>query len=911
MKPISEIWIDALDFEEKGGWKEDTQFVHLMGSGYLIAADVPGVPVEDARLEVTIPEAGKYRAWVRDRNWLRWHSPGTFNLIVNGENNGRALGALPSDAWVWEIAGDYDLAAGPCSIALHDLTGYFGRCASILLTTDPDYVPPREVGRLQKERARIRGLDAEEKYGGDYEVIVVGGGPGGVPAAIASAREGAKTLLLQDRPMLGGNGSREVGVTFDGASVGHTYAREGGIAEEIRRLRDADPVYYGDWTRAMEKLTAAEENLTVVCNQHVYDVEMADEITIAGVRTQNTRTLEHRRYTGRIFIDCTGDAWVGYYAGAKYHYGREAQYEYGESYAPEMADIITMSGCIKSGGLPFFEDKGEPVEYHAPDWVPKLPEDDKEFGRIIKGPWMHWWMEAPNDYDDMWDGEETRDALLMVVLGAYDHMKNHWEKRESILNQTLRFSSVFNGRRESRRLIGDYVLTQDDCTSGRMFDDAVTYSGWALDVHHPKGIYSGKEGPLYCAVRVPLPKVPYRCLYSKNINNLLFAGRNVSATHIAIGTLRVQNTIATMGQAAGTAAALCIRLDECPRGIYQRHIHELQQLLLKNDQYIPGLKNEDPGDPCLTSTVAASSVSHVEIFKNKHGTDGPLLPLNVARSTVFGLSRKHDRVDNLYVKLYSTRSEPCQVTLHAHTEGDLDTAPDYGEVVTAEATVPPGGENWVCFPVNIVKKEKQNSGGYLRVWLDPAEGIFWRSIETLSFYRLAGELKEDGTWDMTYGRGFYVQPQKPADIPANCAPENVINGYSRILDAERYEWVSDPEQALPQWIELTFAKPAEIDTVSLVFDTDMTNPGTPHVNHKPVKIPGVPQCVKDYDVEIFTGDGWRKIAETRGNFMRKQTHRFDAAEVEKIRVTVLATWGDKSARIMEIRAKSKEAEAVK
>ncbi len=906
MEKAREIWIDALDFTEKGGWKEDTQFVHLMGSGYLIAADEPGVPVADAAVQVEIPEAGKYRAWVRDRNWLRWHSPGTFNLVVNGENNGRVLGALPSDAWVWEIAGDYELEAGTCNIALHDLTGYFGRCASILLTTDFDYVPPREVERLQKERARIRGLSTEIVFGGDYDVIVVGGGPGGVPAAIASAREGAKTLLIQDRPILGGNGSSEVGITFDGAAVGHTYAREGGIAEEIRRLRDADPESYGDWTRAMEKLAAAEENLTVVHDQHVYDAEMADETTITGVKALNIRTLERSRYTGRIFIDCTGDAWLGYYAGAKYHYGREAKDEYGESYAPAGADTITMSGCIKSGGLPFFFDAGAPVEYHAPDWVPKLPESDEEFGRVIKGPWIHWWMEAPNDYDDMWDGEETRDALLLVVLGAYDHMKNYWEKRESIRCQKLRFASVFNGRRESRRLIGDYVLTQDDCTSGRMFEDAVSYSGWALDVHHPRGIYSGKEGPLYCAVGVPLPKVPYRCLYSKNIGNLLFAGRNVSATHIAIGTLRVQNTIATIGQAAGTAAALCIRLDESPRGIYQRHIHELQQLLIKNDQYIPGLKNEDPGDPCLTAAATASSVSSTEIFQNKHGTEGPLLPLDVTRGTVFGISRKFDHVDNLYVKLHSALSEPCQVTLHTHTEGDLDTAPEFGEEVISQATVPPGGESWVCFPVNIVKKEKQNSGDYLRVWLEPAEGISWRSLENLSFYRLAGVLGEDGNWDLKAGKGFCAQPNKPKEIIANCAPENVINGYSRILDKDRYEWVSDPTQALPQWIELAFEKPTEINSVGVVFDTDMTNPSTCHVHYRPIKFPGVPRCVKDYEVEIFTGGSWRKVAEVSGNFMRKRVHRFDTAPVEKLRITTLATWGDKSARITEIRAALEE-----
>ena len=901
MKTERELWIDALDFTEKGGWKEDTQYVHLMGSGYLIAADKPGVPVEDAVVNVQIPEAGKYRVWVRDRNWLRWHSPGTFNLVVNGENNGRVLGAMPSDAWIWEIAGDYELAAGECSVALHDLTGYFGRCASILLTTDLDYVPPREVERLQKERARIRGLDTEEKYGGDYDVVVVGGGPGGVPAAIASAREGAKTLLIQDRPMLGGNGSTEIGVPFLGASQHMVNAREAGIMEETHRLRDRDPSFVGDWTRALEQLAAAEENLTVVYNCHVYDVEKSDEATITGVKALNIRTLERSRYTGRIFIDCTGDAWLGYYAGAKYRCGREAREEHGESIAPEAADTLTMSGCLKSGGLPssFFYDTGKPVEYHAPDWVPKLAEDEENFGRVIKGPRVYWWLEVPNTYDDMWDGEETRDALLLVMLGFYDHMKNYWIDRDSVETYQFHFAGIMNGRRESRRLIGDYVMTQDDCLSGRMFDDAISYAGWSLDVHHPNGIYSGKEGPLYCGVGVHTPKIPYRCLYSKNIDNLLFAGRNVSATHVAIGSLRVQCTIMTMGQAVGTAAAMCLRLNESPRGIGQRHIRELQQLLIKNDQYIPGLKNEDPEDPCLTATVTASSVSTTEIAQTQQGSDGPLLPLDRRRCTVLAADRRKGDVDAIWVKLHSTLSEPYTITLHAHTQGgDVDTFSAAGEEQVSQAVVPPMSETWVKFPVRFVMEENRFiSRCSILIWFEPTEGISLRSVEKLSFYYATGEWK-DGRWRLKDCTGVRAYPEEPKEPAANCAPESVINGVARIVDAEHYEWVSDPAQPLPQWLELAFAEPKEIDTVSVVFDTDMSDPGL----SLGIKVPNVPQCVKDYDVEIRVGGSWQKIAEETGNFMRRRLHSFAPVPVEGIRVTARATWGDPSARISEVRA---------
>ena len=899
MEKTISLWIDALDFTHTGGWKYDSQFVHLMGSGYLIAADEPGVPVEDATVTVQIPKADKYRIWVRDRNWLRPHNPGTFSLLVNGENNGVILGQQPSDAWIWEIAGDYTLEAGDCNLTLRDLTGYFGRCAAILITNDFDFVPSREIDRMHKERAAIKGLDYTVRHAGDYDVIVAGGGPGGVPAAIAAARNGAKTLLIQNRPMLGGNGSTEIGITFDGAEVAHPRARAGGIVEEIHRLRDREDDIIGDWTRAMEQLAAEEENLTVLVNSHVTDVQMKDTTTIGGVIVLDMNTLLKSSYTAKQFIDCTGDGWVGYYAGAKYRFGREAACQHNEDIAPEAADTMTMSGCIRSGNLPFFFDCDEDIEYHAPEWVPKLPEDDVEFGRVIQVPRMYWWLEAPNTYDDMWDGEQTRDALFMVILGYYHHLKNHWSGRDSFKKKQFRFASVIDGRRESRRLIGDYILTQDDCTSGRVFEDAISYSGWALDVHHPMGIYSGKEGPLYCARGVPMPTIPYRCLYSVNIDNLLFAGRNISVTHIALGTTRVQNTIATLGQAAGCAAAMCVKLDESPRGIYQRHMKDLQQLLIKNDQYIPGIKNEDPNDPCLRGTVTASSCSTTEVFVPKHGAEGPLVPLNVARGTISGFSPKYGDINGIYIKLHSSLPKAKKVTLNVMPIGDLDTVGHNQQVYSAEAEVPPMGEHWVYFPIQIkIDPELFLEGAYLQKWIEATEGISWRSLIKLSNYRRIGERDENGKWFWTNGTCLNFSIKKPNDIIANCTPENVINGHSRILSAEEYEWVSDPAQSLPQWLEVKFEKPEKINTVSLVFNTDMTNPGT----YWGPKHPAVETCVKDYTVEVFDGTVWQKVAEISDNFMRKRNHIFEEINAEAIRITVTATCGDNSARITEVRA---------
>ena len=397
---------------------------------------------------------------------------------------------------------------------------------------------------------------------------------------------------------------------------------------------------------------------------------------------------------------------------------------------------------------------------------------------------------------------------------------------------------------------------------------------------------------------VPIVNVPYRCLYSRNIDNLFMAGRNVSATHIAIGTLRVMLTIMTMGQAVGTAAYLCLKHGVNPRGVYENHIRELQQLLIKNDQYIPGFKNEDEGDVCLGAKVTASSVSSGELYCGTFGVEGNLVSLDVERSTVQTISGRGEKdIENVYLKLYSSNPEPITVAAYFCTEGDLDTAPQPGPTYSAQAVVPPMQETWVKFNVNM-PVDRGSKGDYMRTWLKPAEGLYWRSIENLSRYYQVAERAEDGSWKTRSNFAYSVSITEPVDIPANCSPENVVNGHSRILSKDLYEWVSDPTQQLPQWLEVELAKPAEISWISLVFDTDMTNPST----SSDQKFPAVPTCVKDYTVEVFDGARWVKVADVNDNFMRKRNHTFEAVTAEKLRVIVTATNGDPSARIMEIRA---------
>jgi hypothetical protein len=327
---------------------------------------------------------------------------------------------------------------------------------------------------------------------------------------------------------------------------------------------------------------------------------------------------------------------------------------------------------------------------------------------------------------------------------------------------------------------------------------------------------------------------------------------------------------------------------------------ELQQTLIKDDQYIPRVKSDSKNDPCVSAKATASSVSAGEIFRTAKGEIGDLLPLNVARAADISYSETHGDVESVYVKLASDLDTPTTVKLYVqYIGGDSDTFANAGKIYETEAVVPPTCESWVKFNVNIpTKRDMYVEKVRLRFMLDENPGISWRSIVNGTMYQTAGEKDENGNWNMKACCSMCASVTEPKEPIADCGPQNAINGYNRIVDADHYEWVSDPAQEMPQWLEVEFKQPTAINNVSVCFDTDLVNPGVAWG----VKVAEPPKCIKDYNIEIFDGRSWIKIAEEKNNFMRKRSHRFETTTVEKLRVTALATWGDRSARIMEIRA---------
>lgn len=437
----------------------------------------------------------------------------------------------------------------------------------------------------------------------NYDVVVVGGGMSGVCAALAAARHGAHVALIQNRPVLGGNASSEVRMHICGADyhASKQNARETGIIEEIlldNRLSNFQHSFSVLDTILWEKVTY-QDNLDLYLNTQMTDVNVIDN-KIQSIKAEQMTTERRFEFTAKTFVDTTGDAVLAFRAGADIRTGRESRHEYDEILAPEQADNVMMGNTI------MFESKdmGRPVPFKKPFWANSYTEDDlksRSHKDITAG---YWWIElGGNQLDTIKDGEVIRDELLKAVYGIWDHIKNGGDHGAD--NYALDWVCMLPGKRDSRRILGDYVLNANDLFGARVFDDAVAYGGWPMDMHVKDGLAS-KDEPTNWIETNDLYSIPYRSLYSRNIENLFVGGRNISASHMAFGSTRVMATCATIGQAIGTAAAMTTEKNITPRQVLE-HIRELQRRLIKDDCYLFGHRDQDPANFALNAKVSASS----------------------------------------------------------------------------------------------------------------------------------------------------------------------------------------------------------------------------------------------------------------------------------------------------------------
>jgi len=582
------IWLETENFSEKGGWVVDQQFMDLMGSPYLMAHGM-GQPVPDASTTVDIPHKGKWHVYVRTFNWTSpWTSqdgPGAFKVKVGGKTLKTVLGTK-GDCWQWQYAGKASLDAGQTSVALCDLTGFNGRCDAVYLTTEENDVPPSEATALETFRRNMLNLPAPQVE--EYEFVVVGGGIAGMCAAVAAARLGCKVALVNDRPVLGGNNSAEIRVHLGGhVEIGPNK----GLGRMIRefghsRKGNAQPASNYEDERK-QAFIDAEENIELYPSFRAVEVKKEGD-RIAAVLVRHIETSREIWLKAPLFSDCTGDGTIGFLAGAHWRIGREARDEYGESLAPETADDLTMGASVQW----YTKDMGRETSF--PEFSYGAGFTDENCEKVTMGEWK--W-ETGMNYDQIYDAERIRDYGMLVVYSNWSHLKNRLKENGKFRNRSLEWVAYLAGKRESRRLLGDYILKQDDIDKNVYHEDGSFTASWSIDLHFPDPENSKKfPGAEFKAATVhnwiyPCT-VPYRCLYSRNVDNLFMAGRNISVTHVALGTVRVMRTTGMMGEVVGMAAYLCDKYGCTPRQVYQSHLPELKTLMSEGIGKKEGLNDQ-------------------------------------------------------------------------------------------------------------------------------------------------------------------------------------------------------------------------------------------------------------------------------------------------------------------------------
>lgn len=766
----------------------------------------------------------------------------------------------------------------------------------------------------------------------NYDIVVCGGGLAGFCAAIAAARNGAKTCLLHNRPVLGGNSSSEIGVTPHGAAAFHAYARETGIISEAliqeRALNHAE-IYENGWTNSVWDMVLYDmvqqtSGLTLHLNTDIRSVEKSDPRNLTAVLAivQNAET--ELRVEAKIFIDCTGDGIVADAAGCHWRMGSEGRDEFSEPHAPLKASQDTMGNSIHF----LCRDMGRPVPFTAPDWAVKH-EDAAYFyqqGRIPKEErGGFWWIEIGVPHHTIYDGEKIRHELTRHALGVWDWMKNKDPKmKDRVKNYALDWIGQVPGKRESRRVIGRYFLTEHDVINRTVFPDEIAFGGWFVDLHTPGGLLAGTSEPAaalgkggkeydtfneYAAMSYCGPYgLPLRILLAKDVDNLMLAGRNVSVTHAALGTVRVMGTTALMGEAAGTAAAVGLARRHDFDRLVTEDIIEIQQRLLANGCFLPNVSRADPQDVAQKAKVSASSEMSIvgvdlespgfyeglKVWKDQPQYD--LERLAVRRGQLIATSG--GRIDSLTLCLSndSPESQILDVVLHAPDHiWDYRTEPG-SPLATGKITVPSGGKQWVAWPLNLDLPANTKVGHFLRLDVLANQHVSWHVAKKIipghmAMYAISPNRMR------RFGNGhtlaYQISPgQKP--FPAT----QVVSGVTRPHRATNL-WCSDPAQPLPQWLELAWEHPQVLQEVQLVFPGHLIRE-----YHAYGAFYRDQQCPRHYILQAWVDGSWLVLDEIMDNYQRLRRHHFAKPVVtQRFRILVVTTNGDPSAQLYEVRCK--------
>lgn len=730
----------------------------------------------------------------------------------------------------------------------------------------------------------------------DSGLAVIGGGLAGICAAITAARAGIRVVLLQDRPVLGGNASSEVRLWALGATShmgnNNRWAREGGLinellTENLYRNPEGNALLFD---ALLYEKAAAEPNLTLLLNTSVFDIIKKDANTIASVRGFNSQNSTLYEVSAPLFLDASGDGIAGFLSGAAFRIGQEARAEFGELYAPEKASADMLGHTI------YFTSKktGRPVRFIPP--ANALDIDAVRRIRRYRGfdsksqACNFWWLEYGGHLDTVHRSEEIKQELWRVVYGVWNYIKNSGEFPEAE-TMTLEWVGTIPGKRESRRFEGDYMLTQQDIVEQRKYPDAVSFGGWAIDHHPVEGLYSEQPGCTQWHSKGVF-QIPYRTLYSRNISNLFLGGRIISASHIAFGSTRVMATCAHTGQAAGMAAAHCIRDGLLPRDLLDPvRMNRLQQELIREGQYIPGIKAQDSANLTTAASLSVSSVCKLDQLSP--GSDSVLL--DCAQALMLPVKPGHPPA--VTYLLNAAKPAALRAELRISSKPENHTPDVTLETVEIPLTAGTGRAVTLKFSSRIDRER------YVFICLMPNPDI---SVQ-LSDERRTGILTLYQKFNAAVAKTpaqtpppdsgidtfeFWIPQRRPGgktpaikiNPPLDCfTAENIFNGWLRPV-SQPNAWVAAPEDKYPS-LALEWEQPQTVSRIDLFFDGDYDHPMETVLWGHPER--EVPFCVKQY--RILDGAG-NILTEVKDNHYAQNTIRLKKPVTSKrLRIENLST----------------------
>ncbi|MCK9478573.1 MAG: FAD-dependent oxidoreductase [Firmicutes bacterium] len=723
-----------------------------------------------------------------------------------------------------------------------------------------------------------------KSYDIEKDLVIVGGGMPGICAAIQAARLGLTVALINNRGYLGGNASAEIFVTVNGATGSqefNLFARESGIVEEIlleNLYRNRQGNRY-IWDTVLLDFVGREPNIELFHNTNIDKAEMADGSAIKYVSGVQSTTEKRFNIYGKYFLDDTGDGTLGYLSGAEFRKGREASSEFDEKIAPEKADkyVLPSTLCF------YAKDVGEPVEYIPPDFALDIAGTDiLEYREIPQEKFYSykWFYEIGGELDQISDNEEIIQRHRALVYGVWDYIKN--TGKYDAENYDLEYVSSIPGKRESRRLVGDYILKESDIKEQKDFEDTVGYGGWSIDLHAVEGFFS-KEPINSHIVLKGIYQIPYRTGYSKNVGNLFMSGRCMSTTHVAFGSTRVISTLSILAQANAVAAYLCKKHDTTPRGIYDGHLQELQSLLMKNDGYVVGRKYSNENDLAQQAKINVSSVRQCRL--TEMGSSAVL-----EKNLAFIVPVK-EYIKNIQLLVKSNSNEKLNYTIYQPKKKE-NYCPEM-KISEGSIEVEPSSKfNWVTLPI---EKSVNQDKLFIEIEANKQLEIAFSDDVLPGFgcmIKNKGQSPRSIDIDTLQPKEFLYC--NIANVPCfKMFPEqeifgadNLTNGYLRPYGLPNI-WISDAKVD-GEHITVQFDSAKSISEIVLTFDSNL--------NYRIFNIRShdfntLPQIVKDYTVYYRNGTDYAILYQVTGNFQRVSGKKFDKIETQELKIVFHATNG--------------------